>query len=61
MTIEIEDSGEGFDFTQFAQKIPSQETLLSGRGLSLVTGLCESVEFISPGNRVKAVFAWLND
>jgi hypothetical protein len=27
----------------------------------LVTGLCESVEFISPGNRVKAVFAWLND
>ena len=61
MNIEVEDSGVGFDFNQFAQKIPSQETLLSGRGLSLVTGLCESVEFISPGNRVKAVFAWRNE
>lgn len=55
--ISIEDSGDGFDFTNYATTADSGE-LLSGRGIKLLLDLCDSVVWEAPGNRVTAVYSW---
>ena len=53
--IEVEDSGPGFDISKVS---PSGHDRAHGRGVSLVRGLCESVDWFEPGNRVMAVYRW---
>jgi len=55
LTIEIEDSGEGFDWHSQPMELPEAA---HGRGLSLVRGLCESLTFEGRGNKACAVYAW---
>lgn len=57
MAITVSDSGRGFDLTDFAAQ-NSDSTLPSGRGLLLVRELCDTVEFVDPGNRIIAVYSW---
>lgn len=57
--VRVEDSGAGFPFRDAAQS-RHLDTALSGRGLALVRGLCESLEFEGKGNIVKARFSWDN-
>lgn len=57
LNICIEDSGDGFDWTD----INNQTTNTGhyhGRGIPLVRKLCSQVEYCSPGNKVKAVFEY---
>lgn len=56
LTIEMEDSGEGFDWRAIPDIPP--DTGGHGRGLHLLRGLCQSVVFEGAGNRVRAVYAW---
>lgn len=61
MVIQVEDSGPGFDYsTRLTGELPPH-TQFSGRGITLVSELCDSIEYEAPGNRVKAAFSWIND
>jgi anti-sigma regulatory factor (Ser/Thr protein kinase) len=53
-TINVADSGSGFEVVQAAEQ--SSEQQYSGRGLRLVESLCESMEFNQQGNCVTAVY-----
>ena len=58
LRIEVEDSGEGFDYAATRRRLlRNSETALSGRGLLLVERLCETFIVHPPGNRVEAVYA----
>ncbi len=55
--VRVEDSGAGFAFSDPALS-PAAKTAANGRGLTLVRGLCESLEFEGNGNIVNARFSW---
>ena len=60
VAILVEDSGPGFDYAnQLSRGLPAH-IALSGRGIRLVAELCESLEFRDSGNRVEALFSWVN-
>jgi CheY-like chemotaxis protein/serine phosphatase RsbU (regulator of sigma subunit) len=54
LTMTIEDSGEGFDYSQ----IRSQKNPYSGRGIPLISEVCESLNYRGKGNIVEAVIRW---
>ena len=56
--IRIEDSGIGFDFDNDSAAAADNNGQLHGRGILLIRELCESLQFMSPGNKAEAVFAW---
>ncbi|MEN8167445.1 MAG: fused response regulator/phosphatase [Pseudomonadota bacterium] len=58
IVIQVEDSGDGFDFDNW-KRLPEDQQPFSGRGILLVESLCESLRFYAPGNRVEAVYRWL--
>lgn len=62
LRIYLEDSGEGFDFDARAEAEPQPESedalFAHGRGMSLIGGLCDSVKYFPPGNRVEAIYSW---
>jgi anti-sigma regulatory factor (Ser/Thr protein kinase) len=55
--VRVEDSGAGFSFSDPTLS-PTSKTALNGRGLELIRGLCESLEFEGRGNIVSARFSW---
>ncbi|MCJ8339635.1 MAG: fused response regulator/phosphatase [Pseudomonadales bacterium] len=56
LKVRIEDSGSGFDSANWLKKMnPDNLSLLSGRGLYLVSELCESIEFTNNGASVEVV------
>jgi anti-sigma regulatory factor (Ser/Thr protein kinase) len=55
LEILVGDSGAGFDPALLP---PSREDAPYGRGLRLVRGLCDSLEFNSTGNRAMVTHAW---
>ena len=58
VVIQVEDSGPGFDYNSYLSQQPASDTQLSGRGLALVSELCESLEYDASGTRVNASFSW---
>jgi len=60
LTLRVEDSGPGFDFSSRQGKELST-TGYSGRGIGIVEKLCKTVRYYGPGNKVEVVFAWVND
>lgn len=54
MRIEVRDTGPGFDIN----KRVVNEGVAHGRGIMMVEGLCESVKYFEPGNRVQATYKW---
>ncbi len=58
--IQLEDSGNGFDYTGYQAEDPSKP-IPSGRGIRLLSELCDSLTYHSPGNRVEAVYSWVNE
>lgn len=60
IVIKVEDSGSGFDYAnRLTVSAPGHQ--FHGRGLSLLNGLCESLEYRGRGNEVVAVYAWQHD
>jgi CheY-like chemotaxis protein/anti-sigma regulatory factor (Ser/Thr protein kinase) len=57
ITILMSDSGPGFDY-QNIRCDNSDHSRLSGRGLQLVSELCNSLKFTAPGNQVEAIYSW---
>lgn len=60
IVIKVEDSGAGFDYVNhLTAAAPGHQ--FHGRGLPLLNGLCESLEYRGRGNEVVAVYAWQHD
>ena len=57
--IQVEDSGKGFSMENLAC-MQRQDRNFSGRGISFVENLCESIQYLTPGNRVEAVYRWFD-
>jgi len=57
LTVEVFDSGDGFDFQQYTVDRNSAKKY-SGRGISLLRKLCTHVEYSGKGNQVKLVYDW---
>lgn len=60
LTLRVEDSGEGFDYTSRLGKELSV-TGYSGRGIGIVEKLCKTVRYYGSGNKVEVVFEWINN
>ena len=58
LTIHVIDSGDGFDYQKFSFNDIEKESKFFGRGLSLVSNLCEDVRFMGKGNVIMAVYDW---
>ena len=58
LDIIIEDSGPGFDFEKSANKSEDSQSMLSGRGITLVKALCDSFEYHKPGNKSTSIYTW---
>ncbi len=57
LTIRIEDSGDGFDTSVLLSNIEEHDGF-SSRGIALVRGLCDSLDYSEGGRVVEAVFSW---
>lgn len=55
VVVEVEDSGPGFDFERHLQG-EGGAPLAAGRGITLVRSLCHRLEYVPPGNRVRAAY-----
>lgn len=58
MMIEVEDSGRGFNFNAHEITNADKPNQFSGRGIMLITDLCESLEFLGEGNIARAIYNW---
>ncbi|PCJ42363.1 MAG: fused response regulator/phosphatase [Moraxellaceae bacterium] len=59
LTIQVEDTGPGFDH---GEKDDGHKTAgYCGRGIPLISSMCESVRYLGNGNQVEVVFAWSFD
>jgi len=61
ISVQVEDSGPGFDYKSYKPATQSNTLIPSGRGMILLKELCQSLEYSEPGNKAKAVYAWSND
>ncbi len=55
LTIRIEDSGPGFDFTRPPVDLAANG-MVAGRGIALLRSLCQKISFHGKGNCVEAVY-----
>jgi len=51
------DSGDGFDY-QSKQDKQFTDQGYSGRGIPLIVGICDSLEYLGNGNTVKVTLSW---
>jgi len=57
----MQDSGKGFDYQSWLDAIAANEIPedgLSGRGIKLLSEMCESIRYSEEGTRVDVSFAW---
>lgn len=56
LTLTVQDSGQGFD----CAALPGDQgnPKFYGRGMILVSSLCQRVQYLEPGNQVTVEFAW---
>jgi len=57
LVIRVVDTGAGFDFGAIDFDIP-KASQMSGRGIPLLTRLCESITYEGNGNTAEAVYRW---
>ena len=57
LTIQLEDSGNGFDYSAISQT-GDKKNRYSGRGIPLISQVCESLSYHGRGNIVEAVIRW---
>lgn len=60
LTVSVIDSGSGFEPKAGAQEVELDKANppFFGRGLTLISSICESLEVLPPGNQVQAKFRW---
>ena len=57
LTIRVQDSGRGFDPTNTISNLDGNESM-SGRGLTLIRQICESLTYSEDGRQATAVYRW---
>ncbi|MEW4983955.1 MAG: fused response regulator/phosphatase [Cycloclasticus sp.] len=60
LTIQVHDTGCGFDENQVLTDIKNNDGF-SGRGIQLIRQICTSLEYSNDGRRATAVFTWSNE
>ncbi|MFY0641846.1 MAG: SpoIIE family protein phosphatase [Bermanella sp.] len=59
LTIIVEDSGDGFDYDNDNLNVNIEENVAySGRGIPLISSLCDSLIYLDKGNKVKVCLSW---
>lgn len=59
LLVRVEDSGDGFDYMHWLGKEPTSEVgQFSGRGIALVSDLCESIRYENGGSAVEVVYTY---
>ncbi len=53
----VDDSGSGFDY-EATKNIISDPSVPSGRGIKLISELCDGLNYIGAGNQAEAVYSW---
>lgn len=59
--IEVEDEGEGFDYSNLDYQMPEDPNSLRSRGLPFVNTLADQIDFNEKGNKVSAFFSFHNE
>lgn len=54
----VEDSGAGFDHKSFVGRRSKESNRFSGRGIYLISELCESLRYLGKGNIAEAIYSW---
>jgi CheY-like chemotaxis protein len=57
LTITVEDSGEGFDYSHISPD-SDKNIAYCGRGIPLIYSLCDSLTYLEKGNKVKVCLSW---
>ena len=57
LTITVEDSGEGFDYSHLNVET-DKNVAYSGRGIPLIYSLCDSLTYLEKGNKVQVSLSW---
>ncbi len=57
LTIEIKDSGEGFDYNHL-DRAKKAVPILSGRGVNIVRSICKNLDYLNNGSTVIAQYNW---
>lgn len=58
LTVMIEDTGQGFDWRQKQSEADHKTEGYSGRGLPLISTMCDSVRYLGNGNCVEVKYVW---
>ena len=60
LTLRLEDSGPGFDYSALVGKRDNStgNNHYSGRGIPLINSICSSLRYLGVGNQVEAVIRW---
>lgn len=58
LTIQIIDSGDGFDYKNYQEKSMEENQGFSGRGINLIKHLCKEIKYSGNGNTVTAIYEW---
>ncbi len=59
LTIQVKDTGDGFNYKKYQRK--DGNLTYSGRGMNLLNDLCRRVEYKGNGNEVEIEFVWQDD
>ena len=59
--IEVEDEGDGFDYSTLDFKMPEDPSQHRNRGIPLVNTLADQIEFNDKGNIIDAIFSFHNE
>ncbi len=57
LTVEVIDTGPGFDYSKQDNQTREQAEL-HGRGISLLRTICSKVEYLGDGNHVRVEYSW---
>ena len=61
LRIRVSDSGDGFDYVSYVSRAENAVNAgvgYHGRGIRLLWDLCESVNYVDPGNQVEVIMQW---
>ena len=65
LRVRVTDSGNGFDFEKFVTRAKDAVDTVGGyhgRGIRLLWDLCETVNYVTPGNQIEVTMHWnVND
>ncbi|MCF6268246.1 MAG: ATP-binding protein [Melioribacteraceae bacterium] len=59
--IEVEDEGDGFDYSKLDFKMPEDPEQHRNRGIPLINTLADQIDFNEKGNKINVIFSFHNE